>query len=280
MDAYHKPYNDNHTIALSIVGPYLSLSFVWVLIWSFRMGNIFDCAANPLGPLPGDEDQQGASGETRAPGSPHHDPQFGKDAEGNPLYPVDPKHPKTRLSESLLWKLQRNFYDSKGTQPWKDGIVPNFVTSNAYIASAYAKVIMGLLRDIYVHHTVGNATEPLYIIETGAGHGKLAYLIIESLLRWEEHLPKLGGSPPFVYVLTETGQKPIDEWKDHVSLRPLFEKEDSIELLDFALFDVTKDDHVCCLGCCFSVNSVFVPLLELLLCRKIIKSCVLTCRFT
>eukprot|EP01138_Halocafeteria_seosinensis_P010471 gb/GECG01010691.1/.p1 GENE.gb/GECG01010691.1/~~gb/GECG01010691.1/.p1 ORF type:complete len:620 (+),score=83.99 gb/GECG01010691.1/:1-1860(+) len=207
------------------------------------MGNIFDCAANPLGPLPGDE--QTSDGSHSAPTNAQNGKPFAKDADGNPLYPLDAKNPTSRLSDSILWRLQRMFYETKGTQPWKDGTVPNFVTSNACIASSYAKVIMGLLRDIYVHHTAGNAAEPLYIIETGAGHGKLAYLIIESLLRWEEHLPKMeNGKPPFVYVLTETGEAPINDWKDHVSLRPLYEQEDSIELLDFALFDVTKDKKI------------------------------------
>jgi hypothetical protein len=33
-----------------------------------------------------------------------------------------------------------SFYDRKGPKSWTEGGVPNFITSNSYIAKSYAKV--------------------------------------------------------------------------------------------------------------------------------------------
>ena len=46
------------------------------------------------------------------------------------------------LSKSHLWKLMMSFYDRKGPKSWTEGGVPNFVTSNSYIAKGYSKVLM------------------------------------------------------------------------------------------------------------------------------------------
>ena len=39
----------------------------------------------------------------------------------------------TRCSDSLLWKLMMSFYDRKGVESWSQGIVPHFITCNAFI---------------------------------------------------------------------------------------------------------------------------------------------------
>jgi hypothetical protein len=38
-----------------------------------------------------------------------------------------------RCSESHLWKLMMSFYDRKGVESWAQGIVPHFITCNAFI---------------------------------------------------------------------------------------------------------------------------------------------------
>jgi hypothetical protein len=53
------------------------------------------------------------------------------------------------LRDSLLWRLQTSYYASKGVECWEQGTVPNFVTSNAFLANAYAKVILGNIQDWY-----------------------------------------------------------------------------------------------------------------------------------
>ena len=52
-----------------------------------------------------------------------------------------------KLRDSSLWELQRAFYDRVSVQTWADAIIPSFVTCNSFIASCYARVIMGFIRD-------------------------------------------------------------------------------------------------------------------------------------
>ena len=44
-----------------------------------------------------------------------------------------------RCSESHLWQLMMSFYDRKGPDSWSQGIVPHFITCNAFIGRSYAK---------------------------------------------------------------------------------------------------------------------------------------------
>jgi hypothetical protein len=72
------------------------------------MGNIFDCAQNPLS-LP----EENEDGIVTAP------------AGKNFVLQVP-----TRLRDSIIWELQRGFYDRMSVSAWSDAVVPNFVTSN------------------------------------------------------------------------------------------------------------------------------------------------------
>ena len=51
------------------------------------------------------------------------------------------------LRQSVLWDLQRSFYDEMNINCWSKAVVPNFVTSNAFVARSYAKVILEFMRD-------------------------------------------------------------------------------------------------------------------------------------
>jgi hypothetical protein len=55
----------------------------------------------------------------------------------------------TPLRDSHMWALQRSFYEKKGVACWQEAVVPNFVTSNAFLAAAYAKTILAYIRDWY-----------------------------------------------------------------------------------------------------------------------------------
>ena len=104
----------------------------------------------------------------------------------------------TRCSASLLWKLMMSFYDRNGVESWSRGIVPHFITCNAFIGrlerrynakilfqlaklGAYAKVLLGFLHDCTCANSKIplNKTEPLYIIELGAGSGKFSFFILQ-----------------------------------------------------------------------------------------------------
>lgn len=70
-------------------------------------------------------------------------------AESSMVGPLTLLQAPTPLRDSVLWQLQRKFYDATGVRCWTDNLVPNFVTSNAFVAAAYAKVILAFIRD---HH--------------------------------------------------------------------------------------------------------------------------------
>lgn len=46
----------------------------------------------------------------------------------------------TRCSDCHLWKLMMSFYERKGIDSWSQGVVPHFITCNAFIGRSYAKV--------------------------------------------------------------------------------------------------------------------------------------------
>jgi len=97
-----------------------------------------------------------------------------------------PRHeiePPTRCSSSHLWKLMMSFYDRKGVDSWSQGIVPHFITSNAFIGRSYANVLKGFFGDVM---KAGSDTgmecdvnEPFYIIELGTGSGKFSYFMLK-----------------------------------------------------------------------------------------------------
>jgi hypothetical protein len=60
------------------------------------------------------------------------------------LHPLGSEGP---LNLSPLWDLQSAFYAASSVAAWTDAVVPNFVTSNAFIAASYARVIAGAMRD-------------------------------------------------------------------------------------------------------------------------------------
>ena len=79
-----------------------------------------------------------------------------------------------RCSESLLWKLMMSFYDRRGVSSWSQGIVPHFITCNAFIGRAYARVLAGFLEDCkrqlngLQQKMKMDPEQPLYIVELGA----------------------------------------------------------------------------------------------------------------
>ena len=75
------------------------------------------------------------------------------------------------LRESALWQLQSAFYREKAEAAWRDAIVPNFVTSNSFVASCYARIILAHIRDYFLRY-VGVAWRA-----AGTVHGRALYAI-------------------------------------------------------------------------------------------------------
>lgn len=149
----------------------------------------------------------------------------------------------TRCSESHLWKLMMSFYDRKGVESWSQGIVPHFITCNAFIGRSYAQVLQGFIRDCArktreegpTSPLALDPTEPLYIIELGAGSGKFSFFMLKALAEMRELLDF-----PFekiVYVMTDFTQNNFKFWESHPGLRPFIEQGS----LDLAIFDAVHD---------------------------------------
>jgi len=152
---------------------------------------------------------------------------------------------KQRLSESLIWQFQRAAYQEQGIENWRGGDLPYYVTSNPFIAAAYAKVVFAFLRDCYSISTHGDdgahsldLSKPFYFVELGSGTGRFAYYF---LLRFQRLLKNSRLSHiPFKYVMTDFTADNITYWQNHSHLKPMVEQG----VLDFATFDIEKDTEL------------------------------------
>src|SRR5258708_30996254 len=71
-----------------------------------------------------------------------------------------------RLSESMLWRLQRDFYDERGIRAWSHGNVPQGITTTPHIARAYARIALGYLRDVEAQL---DPSPPVSVVALSAG---------------------------------------------------------------------------------------------------------------
>ena len=138
-----------------------------------------------------------------------------------------------RFSESMIWKLQWKFFNKQGIKSWSKAIVPHYITSNPYIAQAYAKVVFAWLRD--VADTL-DKSQPVYIVELGAGSGRLGYHFLKLFFDMLDQ--SIFRDIPVTYVLTDYSWSIRQFWKQQVQLQSWVEAG----RLDFAKFDAEKDD--------------------------------------
>lgn len=137
-----------------------------------------------------------------------------------------------RLSQSLLWQLQRNYFSQQGIEAWNTGAVPHYVTSNPTIARAYANVILAYLRDCHDQDRL-DCHAPFYILELGSGSGRFAFHFLQYLVPC---LANLGfPHPPVIYLMTDLAQANLDYWRNHAHLQPFLDSGH----LDFAQVDAT-----------------------------------------
>lgn len=73
--------------------------------------------------------------------------------------------------------------------------MPNFVTSNSFIAKAYARLVFKFARDWFRNPNAAR-DQPIYVVEVGSGHGKLGFLLAKQLAQFAEFLPDMECSPP------------------------------------------------------------------------------------
>jgi len=130
-----------------------------------------------------------------------------------------------------------SFYERKGPESWSQGIVPHFITCNAFIGRSYAKVLQGFIADL-LRQGAMDKDEPLYIVELGAGSGKFSYYMLKAL----DEMKDVCDFPmdKIIFVMTDFTSKNFDFWKDHQALKPYFDSG----RLDAAIFDAVEDDQI------------------------------------
>lgn len=136
-----------------------------------------------------------------------------------------------RLSESLIWEIQRRYFAVAGVEAWGEDVVPHQISCNPFMAAAYGEGILGYLRDCVAAGLVSEE-QPIYIVELGAGSGRLTYHLLHQF--YPRFLASPFGHLPVQFVLTDFAPAVVKFWQGHEKLRPWVEQG----LLDFALFDV------------------------------------------
>ena len=145
-----------------------------------------------------------------------------------------------RFSQSIMWKLTRDFYEQRGISAWDSGVVPSYVTSNPFIAQTYAQVVWQYVRDC-LHDRSScriDPSQPIYIVELAAGHGRFSYLFLKKFLALKntsslKHLD-------IRFVMTDFTETNVKSW----ARQKLF--QDFIEqgVLQLGLFDLESDEHI------------------------------------
>ncbi len=144
---------------------------------------------------------------------------------------------QTPFSESLIWKLNRNFYSEIGVSAWRDDIVPHHLTSNARVGKTYAELIYAILKDLANN---GKNDEVVYILELGSGHGRLAFHILG-------HLHEIESSsedrvPRYCYILSDIVEENLLFFHNHPQFQSYFDRG----VLDLSYFDAvgSKEIHL------------------------------------
>lgn len=140
-----------------------------------------------------------------------------------------------RLSRSLLWKIQEDYYTNKGIHAWADN-VPSFITSSAYIAEAYAETVLAFLDD-YSGHL--NMDEPVYILELATGSGRFSHLMLRELDRKIARFSKFDNLK-LKYVMTDFTSSNPDYWQAHDKFKPFVDSGK----LDFAVYNPLSEDSL------------------------------------
>jgi hypothetical protein len=166
-----------------------------------------------------------------------------------------------RLSNSLLWELQKKAYTHFGPEAWQKKNVPFYLTSNPLIARQYAQIVVGFFRDCLALRSFLSIDlqKTFYILDLGAGTGRFAYLVLNELFKM---LATLKLPFKIRYIMTDLVEENIQFWKNH----PYFQSFIRDGFLDFAFYDhETKENelHLICSGEKLSAGLLDNPLIIL-----------------
>ncbi|MDX2187209.1 MAG: hypothetical protein SFV32_09775 [Opitutaceae bacterium] len=120
------------------------------------------------------------------------------------------------LSRCMIWPLIERFYGNEGPEAFSQ--TPYYPTNNAFLADAYADLIVAFLSDTRASRDL---SEPVYVIEWAAGMGVLAHLIRVALAERRSQLPWLAEEK-LIYVLTDFTERNVEHWATDDVLKPGF----------------------------------------------------------
>lgn len=141
-----------------------------------------------------------------------------------------------KLSESCIWETQKSYYVNKGIDAWSES-VPFYITSNAFIAHLYAKVIVGFISD-WVNKNPKSVKHPFPILELGAGTGQLSYYLCMELKA--QLAARSLDSLKITYIVSDISTKNLDFIREHPAMQELIEEE----FVTFSCFDAEKDQSI------------------------------------
>ncbi len=142
---------------------------------------------------------------------------------------------KTLFSESLIWQLNRDFYNTEGIAAWREGAVPHHLTSSAVVGRTYAELIFATLNDLADQ---GQTEEKVYILELGAGHGRLGFLVLHYLELLVEQAAKT--LPEYCYILSDIVEDNLQFFEGHAQFQPYLKKG----VLDVCYFDALNSQSL------------------------------------
>ncbi len=137
----------------------------------------------------------------------------------------------TRLSESVIWKLQESYFADNGIDSWNT--VPFYATSNAFVCDLYSELVLSCLLDLA---PTLDPRHPVYIIELGAGTGSFTHRFSSALSRKMAGFRALEGIK-IRYVMTDFTPAIVNTWRRNSFLRPHLESG----VLDASVFRPDRD---------------------------------------
>lgn len=137
-----------------------------------------------------------------------------------------------RLSDSLIWKKERAYFEEKGVDAWISD-VPFYITNNPFIAATYTRIFLHFIRE-WIRKHPESKNHPFYIMELGTGSGRFSYYVVKAIqeFRASFHLEDVK----IVYVMSDLAKRNLEYHETHHALRPLIDQG----LIDLAVFDIAS----------------------------------------
>ncbi|MBY0359405.1 MAG: hypothetical protein K2W82_15490 [Candidatus Obscuribacterales bacterium] len=122
-----------------------------------------------------------------------------------------------RLSESMIWKMLEEYYDTASIKAWDQ--IPFYPTSNPFIAETYAEMILAFLKD---YRPFLDLEEPVYIMELATGSGCFSFYLLQELERKLAYFQSSLGLK-LKYVMTDFTKNNVKSWESNEKLKPYIE---------------------------------------------------------